>query len=123
MSPFIKDGDMITVYPVSEDQIRTGDVVTVVYEERERLVIHRIIGKNGKTWMIKGDNNSNADGFVKEERILGRVEKVERNGRRIYFGLGRERLFIVWITRMNLYLQLIRTYRSIMRKFVEKEIL
>jgi len=86
MSPFIKDGDVITIAPVQpsnrnphaltlvhlrrlrsrlrlrggeEPGLRTcgiGQVVAFVTPVNQRLVVHRIIGRHESRFLIQGDN-------------------------------------------------------------------
>ncbi|MDY6989138.1 MAG: signal peptidase I [Thermodesulfobacteriota bacterium] len=107
MSPFIRNGDVITLFPLTADTIRLGDVVAFVSPGTERLVIHRVIARNGHTLFITGDNAAEADGPVARENILARVARVERKGKRVFWGLGPERLLIVFLTRTGLLFHLL----------------
>jgi signal peptidase I len=102
MSPFIRNGDVITLFPSAGNSIHLGDVVAFVPPGTERLVIHRVIAKNGNALLITGDNLTEADGLVPQESILARVGKVERNGKEVLLGLGPERLLIVFLARTGL---------------------
>jgi signal peptidase I len=120
MSPFIKDDDVITVSPLSNDSTRLGDVVAFIRSETKKLVIHRVVGKQGEYFHIKGDNIPDTDELIPEKNILGGVTKVERNGRKIYLGLGPERFLIASLTRRGLLFPLFhpmwRMVRPIFRK-------
>jgi signal peptidase I len=88
MTPFIRDGDIITLVPVSRDRIRLGDVVAIIKPDSERLLVHRVIRKNSRACLIQGDNNSGTrDGWIPKEKILGKVSRVERNGKTTKFTL------------------------------------
>jgi signal peptidase I len=100
MSPFIKNGDIITISPLLLSP-RIGDVVAFVNPETTRLLIHRIIVKKGCSYLMKGDNISEADGFIQEADILGIVTRIERNGKKVFIGLGPERFFMAFLTRCN----------------------
>jgi signal peptidase I len=93
MSPFIRDGDVLTVSPLS-GRPRLGDVVAFVKQEPGALAIHRVVGTGAGVCLIRGDNSSRDDGYVPEANILGRITKVKRNGKRILLGLGPERYVI-----------------------------
>jgi signal peptidase I len=99
MSPFIKDDDVITVSPLSNDLIHSGDVVAFIRPEMKKLVIHRVVGKQGEYFHIKGDNVPDTDELIPKANILGHVTRVERNGKKIYLGLGPERFLIAFLTR------------------------
>ncbi len=91
MLPFIGDGDVITVSPLSDASLHLGNVVAFVYPETGKLAVHRIVGRVRGALLIKGDNMFDADGFIPRSRILGCVTRVERNGKKAPLGLGVER--------------------------------
>jgi len=107
MSPFIKDGDVITVSPLGERAPAIGDVVAFQHSDRGRLVVHRIVGSRNNTYAIQGDSLPQADDVVQPAEILGRVVRVERNGRPVRLGLGPERVLIALLTRSGLFLRLV----------------
>lgn len=99
MFPFIFNGDVVTISPLSNIAPRIGDVVAIIHPESEKLAVHRVVGKKGNYFLIKGDNLVDADGFVPMAKVLGRISKVERNGKKISFGLGPERILIAFLAR------------------------
>jgi len=101
MSPFIRNGDVLTVSPLS-GRPHLGDVVAFVKQETGRLAIHRVVGTGAGHCLIRGDNASRDDGYVPEANILGRITKVERNGKRNLLGLGPERYVIGVLARKGL---------------------
>ena len=105
MSPFIRNGDVLTVSPLS-GRPRLGDVVAFVKEETGGLVIHRVVGTSAGGCLIRGDNSSRDDGYVPEANILGRITKVERNGKKMLLGLGPERYVIGVLARKGLLIPL-----------------
>jgi len=60
---FDKGANAIQIAPKSVDDIEVGDIIT--YKRGNRLIIHRVIEKNidaeGWYFIVKGDNNANAD--------------------------------------------------------------
>lgn len=102
MSPFIRDSDVLTVSPLSGSRFGLGRLVAFIHPQREKLAIHRIVGKCGKNYLIKGDRLNHADGLVPTENIFGYVSRVERNGRGIFLGLGIERVLIAFLSRKKL---------------------
>jgi len=101
MLPFIRNDDLITVSPLSGNTPRFGDVVAFVLMETGKLRVHRIVGKKGNSFLIKGDNNPDADGLIPKSDVLGRVTKVERDGKQVFSGLGLERILIAFLTHMG----------------------
>ena len=107
MSPFIKDGDTLTVTPLPDGSPQIGDVVAFTRPGAERLVIHRVVRKKNGCFVIKGDNAPDTDGLIPGTNILGCVKKVERRGKKILFGLGLERFLIAFLSHRNFLLPLI----------------
>lgn len=99
MSPFIKDGDIVTVSPLGEVPPRIGDVVIFIHPVNGNIVVHRLVAKSGNTYRVKGDNSPGMTTLLPRETVLGRLVRLERNGIRVLFGLGPERLFIAFLTR------------------------
>jgi len=102
MSPFIKDGDVLTIAPVQGSAPGFGDVVVFTHPNTGKLIIHRIIGKKAGSYLTKGDNALEGDGLISKAAILGRVTKMERNGRYISLGLGPDRFIIAFVIRTGL---------------------
>jgi len=84
MTPFIKDGDVITIVPVSaESDIGLGKVVAFLHPwlTGRRLVVHRVVGRRGSSFLIRPDHALGHDPFAyKLCDILGRVVRVEISG-------------------------------------------
>jgi len=103
MLPFIRDGDVVTMSPTSKFPVGFGKSVAFIDSKTNKLVIHRIIGKNKGLYLIKGDNAFGADGLIPKENILGCVTKIERNGKNIFLGLGSERLIIALFSKIRVW--------------------
>jgi ribosomal protein S18 acetylase RimI-like enzyme len=108
MQPFIRDKDILTISPLKDRQPVLGDVVAFTQPFTERLAIHRIIGKTDKGWLIKGDNGDAPDGIIPNEKIIGRVCRIERNGKEKNLGIGRAGVLIAILNRGNTLLRLKR---------------
>ena len=84
MVPFIRDGDLLTVAPVAPAGLEIGDVV-LFRTRRDRLLAHRLVHKSerGSEWTLEmqGDARLSSDRPVPGERVLGRVVRVQRDGR------------------------------------------
>lgn len=115
MSPFVKDGDVITVSPLSGIPPRLGEVVACVFVETGKLVVHRVIGKRRDCYLIWGDNALEKQELVPGSNVLGRVTQVERNGKNAGLGLGPERILIALLHRHWLSRKTIRLFLRIVR--------
>lgn len=103
MFPFIRDGDVITVSPLNCSLPSIGDVVAFNRPYDDRVVVHRVVGRSIRGYLIiKGDNVAEADGKIPIGRVVGRVTKVQRNKRKIFFGLGKEKYLIALFSRLGL---------------------
>lgn len=60
---FDRGANALQIVPKSVDDIEVGDIIS--YRRGERTIIHRVVGKNidGDGWyfIVKGDNNTEAD--------------------------------------------------------------
>jgi signal peptidase I len=112
MSPFILDGDLVTVSPMLDSSPRPGDVGAFVRPETGTLIVHRVVKRKGQCFLVKGDNTSGADGLIPEQNILGLVTMVERNGNKVLFGLGLERFLISFLSRRGWFCPLVSKMRK-----------
>lgn len=103
MSPFIRDGDVVTVSAVDNLPLKLGCPIAFINPRTEKLVIHRLVSRNGNGFIIKGDNVFDCDGLVREENILGYVTKVERNGVPVRGGLGLSQPLIAFLSRAKIF--------------------
>jgi signal peptidase I len=80
MEPTIKVGGIVAVHPVPADQLKVGDVITFVDQNRpDTFVTHRIVElsvTDGQaTAKTKGDANNTADAWsVPANKAVGRVD-------------------------------------------------
>lgn len=115
MSPFIRNGDVVTVSPLGSAAHGLGDVVVFVPLRGGGPVIHRVVGKLNGSYVLKGDNLPESDGLVPPENILGYIRAVERKGKRISVGLGPEKVLIALLTRRGLLTRMLLPLRKAAR--------
>jgi hypothetical protein len=116
MSPFIKDGDVVTISPLFNTAPHYGDVLAYLKPITEKLIVHRMVGKKDIFYLIRADNSPEANDIVPKKNILGRVSKVERNGKKVLLGLGFEKFLIAFITqRRFLYVSLLHAWKLLRR--------
>ena len=101
MAPFIRDGDIVTIAPLNGATPRCGDVIAFVRRDAGTLRVHRVIGRQGAHLLIRGDNVPCDDEPVDASQVLGRVQRVERKGRRVLIGSGPERMLIAFLSRQG----------------------
>jgi hypothetical protein len=83
MSPFVKDGDVITVSPLRGREPRTGEIVAFLHPKSGHAAVHRVVRAAPGTFLLRGDNSEDAEGPLSGERILGVITKVVRDGKRV----------------------------------------
>jgi len=99
MHPFVRNGDVLTLAPLSGRKIQIGDIVACEEPVSRKLIVHRVVRKKEKGYLVKGDNSYKADGCVQRDSIYGRVVRVERKGKAVSFSLGPEKYVIASISR------------------------
>ena len=117
MTPFIRDGDVITVAP---GRIRFGDTVAFVSPHSGKLTVHRVVRISRDGYLIKGDNMPEPDGTVPRTSLLGRVVSVEHCSRHVRLGLGIERVAIAFLSRRGWLIPVIGATWRVMRPVAKK---
>jgi hypothetical protein len=102
MSPFIRSQDVLTLSNCCAKKLEKGDIVAFINPANGKVVVHRIVGEITTGAVIKGDNCRESDGFITHGDIIGIVTIVERNGKRVWCGNGREKKLIASISRTRL---------------------
>ena len=123
MHPFIRDGDTITVGPLSASRgdrrrPRAGEVVAFVYGAPGRLVVHRAVAREDGRLLIRGNNCPGPDGLFDPASVLGVVTRVERGAHRVRLGLGPERAVIAGLARRGALVPLVASIRRTTRPVV-----
>lgn len=82
MSPFIRNGDVITVSPFSPETLLVGDVVLYL-RDNGSAVAHRVLSKSApesaSVLLVRGDALTGACEEIPLDRILGKIVKTCRN--------------------------------------------
>lgn len=83
MTPFVRDGDVVTIAPVHASQLRTGDLV-LYRAQGGGLILHRMVAlarsPDGPQPVMRGDNQVRSE-RIRPEQVLGRAEFLMRDGR------------------------------------------
>jgi len=81
----IRDGELMEVRYIPPKEISRGDIV--LFMKEGKLFSHRVIriieGDGELKFVIKGDVLLDIDGYIPSSAIIGRVEGVIREGRKI----------------------------------------
>lgn len=87
MSPFILNGDLVTICPYSDKAPKLGDIVAFTENVTGNLLIHRILLKKDNFFFIKGDNRLKSNGFIHRNAVMGYVKRVEHKNRNRIIGI------------------------------------
>ena len=91
MRPLIEVGDVVKVTRVEPSRIRMGDVVA--FQERQEVVVHRIIGKKWSDQQLlfrhRGDAGAGS-GTLPAQNLLGKAWIIEKGGREIVLDSPRQ---------------------------------
>lgn len=81
MAPLMEIGDGILTRRIEPHRVRFGDII--VFEEANRLVAHRVIGKRGTDHHIlflqKSDANTHA-ASISARKVIGKVICIKKSG-------------------------------------------
>lgn len=103
MKPFILDGDLLTIVPISQCKPTIGMAVAFLHPDNQCLLVHRIISIKVSAFLIKGDNIMDKnDGWIPISQILGCVTAVQRRKHAVHIGLGVERYLLAFLSKNNL---------------------
>lgn len=116
MEPTLPVGSLAVVLPIEPQEVQVGDVITYLPNPDDPTAItHRVVGINqhadgGRSFTLKGDNNSAPDPLVRDYQIrakvwysvplLGYVSLAFNGDQRSPIVLGLAGLFFVWALRI-----------------------
>jgi signal peptidase I len=79
MSPVLRSGDYIFVKSIPLEAIHRGDLL--VTRREDGFLTHRLVARDSRGWLTKGDQNNQADFPVGAHEIIGLVVAFERLGK------------------------------------------
>ena len=81
MVPALWPGDLVTVRSYEAPELQAGSII--VFRQNERLVVHRLMRWEDGCAVARGDAHFCLDRPVPASDVIGRVESVLRDGRRV----------------------------------------
>ncbi|MGB9707692.1 MAG: signal peptidase I, partial [Microgenomates group bacterium] len=78
MFPLLQENDIVFFKKIPFSKIKINDII--VFKKNSQLITHRVIYKNKKYLITKGDNNPKSDGKIFSKQIIGKVYQIKRNG-------------------------------------------
>jgi len=117
MLPTVWAGDELVVRRQATEAVRRGDLV--LFRRDGRLFAHRVVGACGTALVTKGDALAEPDPPLATTEVLGRVQEINRDGRRIRLDSLRQRLWAHLAPWVGVVLPLTpRTVRTAARRWV-----
>jgi len=114
MRPFIRSGDKIFISRIEEKSIRSGNVLAFVRPHDGRVIAHRVVKIENGRFLCKGDDvETQNDGWIGFEDVLGQIERVEREGEPIRLGVVMGKRMVAWLSGRNWLVPMISTLRKI----------
>ena len=71
MLPTVQDGEILHVRPVDPTSIKTGEIV--LFCDGDGFKAHRVIRKERRSFITRGDTSEHADGKISTDQILGKI--------------------------------------------------
>ncbi|OVE75619.1 hypothetical protein BVX97_04335 [bacterium E08(2017)] len=91
MAPFVRDGDMVRISPVNTGDLKVGDLAAVTPVDGATPLVHRVIGikstGESRELLIKGDRCVYNDGWISEDCVVGKVQSVIRDEKKVHWGI------------------------------------
>ena len=81
MVPALWPGDVVTVQRCAPQELISGSII--VFRQNQRLVVHRLMHWQEDCAVTRGDLHPCLDLPTPAGDVIGRVETIERNGRRV----------------------------------------
>ena len=79
MYPAIRPGDTLWLHVCDADSANAGDLL--LFKRRDRLFVHRMVGRADAFVVTQGDALSEPDAPVDPVDVVGRVSRILRRGR------------------------------------------
>jgi signal peptidase I len=85
MHPEVRDGEMVTVRPVTAGEVKVGDII--LYRAGDGALAHRVIRTEVRAgrpvFILRGDASVTSDEPVEAAQVSGQVVSVTRGGRTV----------------------------------------
>lgn len=73
MAPLLRPGMKVKLATTDSSKLKPGDIICFIHKN---FVIHRLIKKDKKRLITKGDNKPQADKSIAPEKALGKVAQI-----------------------------------------------
>lgn len=81
MLPIFKPGEELFFQKKKFNKIQVNDLV--LFKQKTKLIVHRVVYKGLKFIVTKGDNNRHSDGRIYQQQVLAVVSKIKKGNSKI----------------------------------------
>lgn len=99
MLPAIWPSDCLIIQHREPEKIQPGQII--LYSRNGGLVVHRVVSRDGREFVTRGDSLPQADPPVKPNEIAGEIVSIIRRGRRVAPELTLGRQIVSWLLRRS----------------------
>jgi signal peptidase I len=99
MLPALWPGDLVTVRRCEAAELQPGSIA--VYRREEKLIAHRIVRITAGELIARGDSRPRCDRPVAVSAVIGVVDGIVRNGRRVSAEPSPGRTVVSWMLRRS----------------------
>ncbi|MBO0962182.1 signal peptidase I [Neobacillus sp. MM2021_6] len=86
MFPYIRQGDLCRFIPCEPLHLKKGDVI-LFYAQADQLIAHRFVKikriDDQLLFLLKGDTNLGFDQPIGKDRILGKLDSIQRQHKKV----------------------------------------
>ena len=120
MLPFIRNGkDIVTLGPV-KNELKANDII-FYRRPNGQFVLHRIVNvRSDKGYDLCGDNQYVIEKNVREEQIIAKLDRLEKNGKQIELSSFQARLWCRYLPLHRFFLHVKSAIRYRIKKLFKK---
>lgn len=111
MWPTLPPGCEVEIAPLPPGGPRVGDVV--VFLDRNTLIAHRLVRRQGDLWVAQGDGRLGPDPLLRADQLVGRVTAAWQDGRPVWPRRGEKLRATAWVARYHLLRPVRFVYRRV----------
>ena len=120
MLPFIRNGkDIVTLGPV-KNELKANDII-FYRRPNGQFVLHRIVNvRSDNGYDLCGDNQYVIEKNVREEQIIAKLDRLEKNGKQIELSSFKARLWCRYLPLHRFFLHVKSAIRYRIKKLFKK---
>ncbi|MCS6845156.1 MAG: S26 family signal peptidase [Caldilineales bacterium] len=111
MWPTLPPGCEVEIVPLPAEGPKVGDVV--VFLDRNTLIAHRLVRRDGALWIAQGDGRLGPDPPLREDQLVGRLAAAWQDGRPVWPRRAENIRATAWVARHHLLRPVRFVYRRL----------